>query len=1004
MRYSYRFKNRIIIGNRKECDFYLKYIKPIYIYPNGIKNPYSQKIKVNGNIVESDCYCNIGDYIEINDFSIRFKLDCVQSNYCSNTLLLLEYDEVQYHDFIPVVWDKKIERKTIKIEAFNEELEKTNFTQQFITTGISIIISFIMLYFIPNAIYMLLMILGNSCMILFQYILFRKNKKIKMDDYVKKRAQYDLYLLEIQRDLNHYFKNIKKYELGFSLNIYENLFSRKKKSDDYFIVDLGEKNQDLVCFQYQSQNEFIELEEMVKYYKNYRILNRISLKCKTRIQYNKHLLENLLAKLIYFHSSEEIKVKLVGNFNFSGIHFEKINVVDVIEDENLYVFDRYYKEVENLKINCIVLSDENYDFYDEVLIEKEDKVYIQSQNLDVYLDVIDFKKINQYVNKFRLKQVSKIYKNYDLFDVHKNLKWGEHDTRKEIIAYLNKECIVDFHESRDGPHALIAGMTGSGKSEWMQSLLMSMCILYSPNQINIVVIDYKGSSFASKIEGLPHVIGVIDNLNEDLNRCIEILKLEVKRRQIEFQSKGVSHIDELDLAHLFIVCDEFAELKKERSDFINELISISRIGRSLGIHLILATQRPSGIVSEEILNNANLKVALKLQDRSESMQLIGSDAAIYLKESGEFILKSNVSYYKGKSMYVNKIASLENKKRIVVNHKVLNDHTYFNYTQREYFISKMPRKDINIFKMLPTIQKRCFLLVDNLVNFEEVELKVQNIIVYGDIKVGKTTTLTTIISQIKEGVIYYIYEDSPLHYQKVISISIFDYETIKRLFYRLIYSNTEQIIVVIDHFDLLVNFDFYDKVESLIKNSAKNNITFIISMYQELNYFLQIYFSEKYVLYYDNQKRKELNQGYSFYNPKIEGRIWIKERQAQIGIGLDSYDYEIESKYDLDFKNDVWGENQYGFEFYSLNPYVIDDEVVIIYYHGKKLESYIRQLKKCNYKIININELNTYELNRIEHKIFLDEYSITIFGDFSSEINEDEVYYVGLRKKVKLKI
>lgn len=1005
MKYSFRVKNRIVVGNRKDCDFYVKYTKPIYIYPTGIRNIHQQKLLVNGIEVKTDCYCNIGDYIQINDFTLRFKKDCIQSNYKSGKLYLYEYDELQYDDFTPIVFDFSLKSKKVKIDSFNEKIEKQSFIQQWISTFVNLGLSIVMLYFIKNGVYMFLMILSNVILVFVQYILLKvKEKKLSKQYLIRKKA-YSNYLFEIQKDLNQYFKKVKKYELSFLLNHHINLFSRKRKSSDYFCVDLGEKKQDLVSFDYLYQEEFPEIRQMVEYYLDLKIINCIAFNKKTRIQYNRKLLDTIIAKLIYFHSSEELKIKLIGDFDYTGIHFQKINISQIEENEDLYVFDRYYKEVEHLNLFCIVLSDENYDFYDELLVEKENSVYIESKDIEVNLEVVDFKSINQFVNKFELRKIENVAINYDLFDVHKELMWNKYDTKNQILAYINPDCVIDFHEFKDGPHALIAGMTGSGKSEWIQSLLLSLCILYSPDQINIIVIDYKGSSFASKIDSLPHVIGVIDNLNEDLDRCIKIIKLELKRRQVYFQEKGYAHINDSNLSHLFIICDEFAELKKERSDFVDELVSISRIGRSLGIHLILATQKPSGIVSEEILNNSNLKVALKLLDRMESMQLVGSEDALYLNSSGEFILKSNISYYQGKAMYVNKIAAIESKNRIVVNQKrIINDHQYFNYTQREYFISKMSKRNKNIFRVLPIVQSECFLMIDDLTDFRKEDFSGKNTVVYGSSKSGKTKTLESIIARIKDGVVYYIYEDTPLIYKKVISISIYDYEKIKRLFYRLDYKYTDKIYIVIDHFDLFSSFDFYEKIESLIKSSFKNSLVFILSMYQELNYFLQIYFSEKYVLYYDLSKRNELNQSFSFYNKKIEGRAWVKDKQAQIGINLELIDYPISEKYQLDFRESVWKENQYGFEYYSLSPFVLEDEVKLIYHNKDKLEHYVHNLKLCNYKFVYIKDISLYEINQIEHKIFLDEYSITMNGDYISEIKEDEVLYVGIRKKVKLKI
>jgi S-DNA-T family DNA segregation ATPase FtsK/SpoIIIE len=228
---------------------------------------------------------------------------------------------------------------------------------------------------------------------------------------------------------------------------------------------------------------------------------------------------------------------------------------------------------------------------------------------------------------------------------------------------------LDLHEKAHGPHGLIAGMTGSGKSEFIITYILSMAINYHPYEVQFVLIDYKGGGLAGAFENretglkLPHLAGTITNLDKsEINRSLASLQSELKRRQAEFNKArdkvGESTIDiykyqrlyregrvDKPISHLFIISDEFAELKAQQPDFMDELISTARIGRSLGVHLILATQKPSGVVNDQIWSNSKFKVCLKVQDRSDSQEMIKRPDAASIKETGRFFLQVGYDEY-----------------------------------------------------------------------------------------------------------------------------------------------------------------------------------------------------------------------------------------------------------------------------------------------------------------------------------------------------------------------
>ncbi len=236
---------------------------------------------------------------------------------------------------------------------------------------------------------------------------------------------------------------------------------------------------------------------------------------------------------------------------------------------------------------------------------------------------------------------------------------------------------LDVHEKVHGPHGLIAGMTGSGKSEFIITYILSMAVNYHPDEVNFVLIDYKGGGLAGAFENkdtgvkLPHIAGTITNLDQsEITRALSSLNSELRRRQKVFNEArdklNESTIDiykyqklyrnglvDEPMSHLIIISDEFAELKMQQPEFMDELMSIARIGRSLGVHLILATQKPSGIVNDQIWSNSRFKVCLKVQDRSDSMDMLKRDDAANITNIGSFFLQVgfNEYFYFGQSAW-----------------------------------------------------------------------------------------------------------------------------------------------------------------------------------------------------------------------------------------------------------------------------------------------------------------------------------------------------------------
>lgn len=230
-------------------------------------------------------------------------------------------------------------------------------------------------------------------------------------------------------------------------------------------------------------------------------------------------------------------------------------------------------------------------------------------------------------------------------------KWRKNRTYDNMKALIGQKAggtpwYLDIHEKYHGPHGLIAGTTGSGKSETLQTYILSLALNFSPDDVGFFIIDYKGGGMANLFDGLPHMIGQISNLSgNQVKRAMVSIKSENKRRQRIFNEHGVNNINlytrmyknneaSLPVPHMFIIIDEFAELKREEPDFMRELISVAQVGRSLGVHLILATQKPSGTVDDNIWSNSKFRLCLRVQDRQDSNDMLHRPDAAYITQAG----------------------------------------------------------------------------------------------------------------------------------------------------------------------------------------------------------------------------------------------------------------------------------------------------------------------------------------------------------------------------------
>ncbi len=215
-------------------------------------------------------------------------------------------------------------------------------------------------------------------------------------------------------------------------------------------------------------------------------------------------------------------------------------------------------------------------------------------------------------------------------------RWRRSNARADTVLGIGVDGPVVVDLERDGPHALVAGTTGAGKSELLQTLVLGLALAHPPNEINFVLVDYKGGAGFADCERLPHSCGVVTDLDDGLTRrALTSLRAELRRRERLFADLGVGDLAAYrerapaePLARLVIVIDEFATLAADLPTFVDGVVAVAQRGRSLGIHLVLATQRPAGVVSKDIRANTALRIALRVTDPADSLDVLDSpDAA-----------------------------------------------------------------------------------------------------------------------------------------------------------------------------------------------------------------------------------------------------------------------------------------------------------------------------------------------------------------------------------------
>lgn len=245
--------------------------------------------------------------------------------------------------------------------------------------------------------------------------------------------------------------------------------------------------------------------------------------------------------------------------------------------------------------------------------------------------------------------------------------------------------MFDIHEKQHGPHGLVAGMTGSGKSEMVQTWILSMAMNFAPEDVSFVLIDFKGTGLILPFRNLPHLAGTISDLDTSIGRNLIALENELTRRKALLDQHRVNNIAAYkklysegkaneSLSYLFIIIDEFAEFKVQYPEFMTVVNRVFAIGRTLGVSMLLLTQKPTNVVDDKMNANTRFRWCLKVASSSDSKDMLGHPDAAKITNPGRAIVQIGEdevyetiqSYYSGAPYNPYKDPALGNVDKIAV--------------------------------------------------------------------------------------------------------------------------------------------------------------------------------------------------------------------------------------------------------------------------------------------------------------------------------------------------
>ena len=487
---------------------------------------------------------------------------------------------------------------------------------------------------------------------------------------------YDVYLsnmnVNIQNDLNGFKNEIENYveELITSFHSVENTLFLGYTKQDWCSFICRE-----VAYDRLNEVRIQNRQELIDSYSNK--IEQPYFVCSGHywLKNDKWLypiLENYL-----WYSKDDKKIVFVGNFELNWIFFDK----------------RFSKLLSD---DCIIVTNQ-YDFMpNENLV-----LYIGQQEPLFRIDgIID--ECNLSCLKLSNRRKLMKYEQIKCNDFYSNFL-KENPIRNSKLNFLipigmdSNEKVKSLDFISIGSHGLIAGMTGSGKSEWLSYVIMMLAWSNSPTYFQYILIDFKGGAFGQTLYDLAHCAGMVTNLDHsNMQRFFHSIQFELEERQRRFSEKSVSDIYEYNqmstMSHLWIIIDEFAQMKQKYPEMMTQLQEIARIGRSLGIHLILCTQKPSGVVNDQIWSNSSWQVCFNVNSKQDSREVIQSDLAYGLENPGDFILRTNLGVSKYHGFWLKEYTNLKEWREFDFNQTLINE----NMNSGELFLNVLKNKILNL--------------------------------------------------------------------------------------------------------------------------------------------------------------------------------------------------------------------------------------------------------------------------------------------------------------------
>ena len=576
-------------------------------------------------------------------------------------------------------------------------------------------------------------------------ILYRYNHQFAYDLKTNqlRLKQFELYELEKddygfkQLNLGAYFKNLKiKYN--------------EQDFDEEFNLQATKL---IANYQIQSVNLIVDLRK-------YQIIEIKGREAKT-IQY----VLSLIGKLAISHNYEDLKIAIILktdslflNYIKNLRHFyyenqrlifmqgEDCTILEQIEQE-LVIFDFGENHHWHLNSKMTLFSINVGDNKNKTMTIDLDKMkiddYIINESLNFeYLEALQdnllfLKQLPSYVLNTKKYNHSETITLFDMYGKNLNLaqRYQSLIDKSHILVGLKENGAIlkfDLSEAGIGPHLLITGSTGSGKSELVLTILLGIALNYTAEEASIALIDYKGTGLKEALSYneyvLPHLSLSLTNLNPlEFDRSLKAFEFELLKRERLFKRLAeLAHASIMNLkdyqafnqqfklenlSEFFIVIDEFAELKKERPDFMHEINRVARVGRSLGFHLILVTQKLGGVIDQEIAANISARIALKTNTIEDSYEMINSKEAFSIKHPGEFYVLSQKGLSFGRAIYTRAfVDSKVNQTVCIVDHRLNQIASIKNESQnQERQISYLIKQIIDYHQSLNFSKSSIFL-------------------------------------------------------------------------------------------------------------------------------------------------------------------------------------------------------------------------------------------------------------------------------------------------------